>query len=96
LLSTFQDTGLKLKLLASLFAGRFCIGNLPMIHKTGLEHLCHLADTPEEIIKTIQDLFQQEFTSEEIEKRRIILEDDFSNHRNALKILQIIKETSVS
>lgn len=96
LLPTFQDTGLKLKLLASLFSGRFCIANSPMIHKTGLEHLCRLADTSEEMITAINELFNQDFTSEEIEKRRIILEDDFSNHRNALKILQIIKETSVS
>ncbi len=90
LLPTFQDTGLKLKLLASLFAGRFCIANTPMIHKTGLEHLCYLADTPEAMIEAIYKLFQQEFMTEEIEKRRIILEDEFSNHRNALKILQVV------
>jgi hypothetical protein len=94
LLPTFQDTGLKLKLLASLFSGRFCIANQPMIYKTGLEHLCRLANTPEEMIKAINELFDQEFTSEEIEKRRIILEDDFSNHRNALKIIQIIRKSS--
>lgn len=94
ILPTFQDTGLKLKLLASLFSGRFCIANQPMIHKTGLEHLCCLANTPEEMIKAINELFEQEFTSEEIEKRRIILEDDFSNHRNAMKIIQIIRKTS--
>lgn len=91
LIPTFQDTGLKLKLLASLFSGRFCIANTPMIHKTGLEHLCHLADTPKEMIDCANKLFQQDFTSEEIEKRKIILEDDFSNHRNALKIKRLIE-----
>lgn len=91
LLPTFQDTGLKLKLLASLFSGRFCIANTPMIHKTGLEHLCHLADTPEEMIRLINELFDQEFPSEEIERRKIILEDAFSNHRNALKIIRLLK-----
>lgn len=96
ILPTFQDTGLKLKLLASLFSGRFCIANSPMIHKTGLEHLCRLANTPEEMIKAINELFDQEFTSEEIEKRRIILEDDFSNHRNTMKIIQIIRKSSAS
>ena len=91
LLTTFQDTGLKLKLLASLFSGRFCIANTLMVHKTGLEHLCHLADTPEEMIQAIRQLFEKEFTPEEIEKRRTILEDNFSNYRNATKILQILK-----
>jgi hypothetical protein len=93
ILPTFQDTGLKLKLLASLFSGRFCIANSAMIHKTGLEHLCHLGDKPEEMIRLINELFDQEFTSEEIEKRKLILEDAFSNHRNALKIIRLIKES---
>jgi len=91
LIPTFQDTGLKLKLLASLFSGRFCIANKPMIHKTGLEHLCHQADTPKEMIDCVNELFQVEFTSVEIEKRKIILEDDFSNHRNALKIIKLLE-----
>jgi glycosyltransferase involved in cell wall biosynthesis len=89
ILPTFQDTGLKLKLLASLFSGRFCIANSAMIHKTGLEHLCHQADTPKDMIRLINELFVQEFTTEEIEKRKLILEEAFSNHRNALKIIQI-------
>ena len=92
LLPTFQDTGLKLKLLASLFSGRFCIANAAMIHKTGLEHLCHLADTPKEMINRIEELFHQDFTSEEIERRKLILEDTFSNQRNALKIIELIDE----
>ena len=91
LIPTFQDTGLKLKLLASLFSGRFCIANQPMIHKTGLEHLCHLADTPKEMIDCVNELFELDFTSEEIEKRKLILEDAFSNHRNALNIIRLLK-----
>jgi hypothetical protein len=92
LLPTFQDTGLKLKLLASLFSGRFCIANTPMIHKTGLEHLCHLADSPKEMIDLVNELFHLDFTSEEIEKRKLILEDAFSNRRNALKIIKLLDE----
>lgn len=91
LLPTFQDTGLKLKLLASLFSGRFCIANQLMIHKTGLEHLCRQADTPNEMIECVNQLFDQDFTSEEIEKRKLILEDTFSNHRNALNIIRLLK-----
>lgn len=93
LLPTFQDTGLKLKLLASLFSGRFCIANTPMIHKTGLEHLCHLANTPDEMTLKINQLFDQEFTSEEIEKRKLILEDAFSNRINAAKIKHLLNES---
>ncbi|MBA4410334.1 MAG: glycosyltransferase [Bacteroidota bacterium] len=94
LIPTFQDTGLKLKLLASLFSGRFCITNTPMVHKTGLEHLCHIADAPDEMIGLIKQLFDQEFTSDEIVKRKLILEDAFSNRRNAMKIIQILNEST--
>ena len=90
LLPTFQDTGLKLKLLATLFSGRFCVTNTPMVDKTGLEHLCHIADKPGEMIRLINELFRQEFTLEEIEKRKLIFEDAFSNHYNALKIIRLI------
>jgi hypothetical protein len=92
LLPTFQDTGLKLKLLASLFSGRFCIVNTPMVHKTGLEHLCHIAETPQEMIRLTDELFKLDFPTEEIEKRKLILEDTFSNRQNALKIIRLIEE----
>jgi CO dehydrogenase/acetyl-CoA synthase epsilon subunit len=95
LIPTFQDTGLKLKLLASLFSGRFCLANTPMVHKTGLEHLCHIADSPQQMIGLINELFNQDFSDEEIEKRKIILGDSFSNRRNALKIIHILKESKV-
>lgn len=38
-----------------------------MIHKTGLEHLCVLADTADEMISQINKLVLQDFNSEEIE-----------------------------
>lgn len=91
-LPTFQDTGLKLKLLASLFSGRFCVANTPMIHKTGLEHLCYLADSPREMITRINELFDEEFTEEEIEMRRLVLEDTFSDRLNALHIMRLINQ----
>ena len=91
LIPTFQDTGIKLKLLASLFSGRFCIANSLMTNNTGLEHLCHKANTPKEIIDAVNRFYQQEFTEGEIEKRKEILAKDFSNHLNALKIIELLK-----
>lgn len=91
LLPTFQDTGIKLKLLASLFSGRYCIANSKMTDNTGLEHLCHRSNSPKEMIDAINQLFQQEFTAGEIERREEILAKDFSNHRNALKIVELLK-----
>lgn len=90
LLPTFQNTGIKLKLLASLFSGRFCIANPMMTDHTGLEHLCHTANTPKEMIDAVNQLFGKEFTGREIEMRKEILAKDYSNHLNALKIVELL------
>lgn len=90
LIPTFQPTGLKLKLLASLFLGRHCITNSPMVANTGLAHLCYIADNVGEMVKLIQQKFEEEISQEEINQRKEVLETQFSNEYNAQKIYEII------
>jgi hypothetical protein len=90
LIPTFQPTGLKLKLLASLFLGRHCLTNSPMVDNTGLAGLCHVADQEGNMLKLIQQKFEEEITKEEIDHRKKILETQFSNTYNATKIYDII------
>ncbi len=45
ILVTFQATGLKLKLLNTLYKGRFCLVNDKMLNGTGLDELCETANT---------------------------------------------------
>ncbi len=70
LLVTFQDTGLKLKLLNSLFAGRHIIVNSLMLAGTALQPLCYVADTPQEMIRRCKELMATPFTQEAIQARR--------------------------
>ena len=67
-LLTFQKTGIKLKLLNSLYQGKFIIANDKMIDDTGLESLCELANTKEDILQKTKSLFALDFTENEIEK----------------------------
>ncbi len=90
LIPTFQPTGLKLKLLASLFLGRYCITNSPMVANTGLEQLCYVADNAQSMIQLIQDKFEKEITLDEIQQRKEVLETQFSNQHNAEKIYALI------
>tara|TARA_R110002050_G_scaffold187015_2_gene321374 strand:+ start:12256 stop:13368 length:1113 start_codon:yes stop_codon:yes gene_type:complete len=90
LIPTFQSTGLKLKLLASLFHGRHCITNSPMTRNTGLSHLCYLADNVKDMVEIIQKKFEEKITVEEINQRKELLENQFSNANNAQKIYEII------
>jgi len=89
-LPTFQATGIKLKLLSALFAGRFCIVNTPMVANTGLEDLCILADTPAEMKEKISRVFSQRFTQADIAKRENVLGKTFSNAQNAEKLVKIL------
>lgn len=90
LLPAFQSSGIKLKLLSSLFAGRFCIANDFMISNTGLENLCIRADSETEFIQSIQAAFSQTFHQSNIEHRKKILEDKYNNAKNAALLCKVI------
>ena len=86
-----RSTGIKLKLLAALFLGKECIVNTPMVVNTGLEALCEVADTPNEMKKKIAEIAKQkEFSKQKIEMRKQILEKNFSNKSGALKLSKVI------
>lgn len=73
LLFTAQSTGIKLKLLHSLYMGRFCIANRSMTEGTGLSSLCIHAEDPASLPKLISKYMQEEFSQEEIDKRSQVL-----------------------
>lgn len=79
ILPTFQATGIKLKLLAALFSGRHVLVNTPMIENTGLESLCYCADTPQEMKKAVIELAERSFGPADLNQRRSILANGFSN-----------------
>lgn len=89
-LPTFQATGIKLKLLAALYKGRYCLVNTPMIQETGLEGLCYVADGVNEMRQKLKELFQMDFKIEELERRRSQL-GDFDNVTNVRKLLEILR-----
>jgi glycosyltransferase involved in cell wall biosynthesis len=90
LLPTFQSTGIKLKLLNTLYKGRFCVVNTSMIKDTGLESLCMVENNADELGELIDGLFSTDFTQQDIDKRNELLQSGFSNHANALKIAEAI------
>lgn len=81
-LPTFQNTGMKLKLINTLFMGRAVLVNPKMVDNTGLEKFCHIATTPVQFKKTIRQLFEKEFSSTEMHERQKGLGVGFSNKRN--------------
>lgn len=94
-LPTFQPTGIKHKLINSLFSGRYCVVNPPMVEGNGLAQFCHVAENVTEMRKIIQELFHKDFTEEEIGFRKSKLQSIYSNRKNAQKLIDVIfgKET---
>ncbi|MBK6399035.1 MAG: glycosyltransferase [Bacteroidetes bacterium] len=91
ILPTFQSTGIKLKLLAALFLGKFCLVNTPMVVNTGLESLCEIADTAFEMKNRVSEINKQKnFPEELIAQRKKILEQNFSNQSGAKKLISAI------
>jgi hypothetical protein len=89
-LPTFQSTGIKLKLLASLFSGRTCIVNTPMVKDTGLESLCIIADTVAEMKDSVKKIMQNGVDVDSLlQERKKILGQDFSNDKNADKLIKM-------
>jgi len=88
-LPTFQNTGIKLKLINSLFNSRFCLCHPNMVNGTGLENLCVEAKSKSEFIKQMYRLMEQEYTEEDIAIREVALEG-FKTEANARIIKDLI------
>ena len=88
-LPTFQNTGIKLKLLNTLCQGKFVIANDFMVENTGLESLCYRANTKSEFLNKTEQLFQQDFNPTIIEARQKVLEN-FSPINSAKKLIEVI------
>jgi len=87
-LVTFQATGLKLKLLNTLYNGRWMLVNREMLAGTGLESLCEIAADALEMKKKIMSLFNTEFDQNQLVARTVLLQNRFSDEANAIKLIK--------
>jgi len=90
-LPTFQDSGMKLKLLYALFAGRHVLVNEKMLAGTGLEQACTIAGSEAAFKELIPQLMSAEFGSAERDRRIALLKVHYDNARNAQCIIDVLK-----
>ncbi len=89
-LYTAERSGLKLKLLASLFKGRYVIANDSLIEIGTLKDVCIVANSAEDYIQSIEGIWEENFTDADIQLRKEHLLIEFSNTENAKKIIDVI------
>ena len=87
---TEQATGLKLKLLNTLYNGRFCIVNDKMLSGSKLDELCVVANNAADVRHELEKLFRQEFTDSLIEERKEKLGLLYNNGNNVDRLIDLI------
>ncbi len=92
LLPATQQSGIKLKLINALYNGRHCITNNKMADGTGVEKLCTMANDKKDWIQKIHELSDMPITLSDLEKRNLILNQQFNNVLNAEKLIHILKD----
>ncbi len=90
LLFTFQQTGVKLKLINALQQGKHVIINSLMNDSDVFNDMCLIHDAPKEINRVINQLMTIPFTQNLIDKRENEFKQYFDNAKNAHLILELI------
>jgi glycosyltransferase involved in cell wall biosynthesis len=89
-LPSFNNTGIKLKLLNALFNGRHCLVNEAAVDGSNLESFCHLANDALSFKNAIEKIYIQPFTEQEKENRQGLLQTIYNNDVNAKKLLTFL------
>jgi hypothetical protein len=90
LLLTDQPTGLKLKLLNSIYQGKHCLVNENMLVGTGLDKCVNIANSDSEIISSIKTLMQKSFTIDDYKERKNLIPKEFSNSYKVERLINLI------
>lgn len=89
ILPSFNNTGIKLKLLNALYNGRHCLVNKAGVEGSGLNRLCAIAEDADDFKTAIQYLYAIPYIKEENEKRQLLLQQLYNNQKNADKLIEI-------
>ncbi len=87
ILPSFNNTGVKLKLLNALFNGRHCLVNPAAVSGSDLEAYCHIANDASSFQQKVNELFALDLTENEIQKRQGLLQHHYNNKENAKKLI---------
>jgi glycosyltransferase involved in cell wall biosynthesis len=90
ILPSFNETGVKLKLLNALFNGRHCVVNEAIVKESGLEPACHIGTTKDALMEIVVQLYHHPFGEEEIRLRKRLLCHHYDNYENGKELIKLI------
>lgn len=86
-LPSFNNTGVKLKLLHALYNGRHCLVNEAGQEGAGVSGLCDVAETAETFRGMLLSLFEKEFSEQQAAERQQQLKRVYDNEKNARQLI---------
>jgi len=89
-LPSFNNTGVKLKLINALSNGRHCLVNSNGVAGSGLEPVCHIANDAASFKQAVAALYQQPFTENEKQQRQGLLLTVYNNEVNAKALMTFL------
>lgn len=89
ILPSFNNTGVKLKLLNALYNGRHCLVNKAGVEGSGLNSVCQIAEDGDDFKTAISYLFHIPFAPEENDRRHVLLNGLYNNEKNVEKLIEI-------
>lgn len=92
ILPSFTNTGIKYKLLTSVFSGRHCVINDKMETGSALGPACHIANTADSIASLVTQLFRKPFDDHEIQLRQRLLQETYNNETTVSRLIRWISE----
>jgi glycosyltransferase involved in cell wall biosynthesis len=90
ILPSFNNTGVKLKLLNALYNGKHCVVNHAGIKGAAIDGLCTIADTAGDFKQSVMQLYHQPYNEENALHRQEILDASYNNEKNALLLISWI------
>ena len=89
-LPSFNNTGVKLKLLNALFNGRHCLVNKAAVEGSGVEAYCTIATDAFSFQKNIGALYVHPFTEQQMQERQQLLQTIYNNENNAKELMTFL------
>jgi hypothetical protein len=89
-LPSFNNTGIKLKIINALFHGRHCIVNNAAVRGSGVESVCHIAKNAQQFRETVRKFSVLPLYEEDVIARKKILNDLFDEDKNCATLIQQI------
>lgn len=87
ILPSFNNTGIKLKIINALYTGRHCLVNPAAKEGAGIEAVCHVAADAKAFKEKAAELYEEIYNADDIARRQDLLNNRYCNEKTAVQLI---------